>query len=167
MARSEAQCKATVLPGTIQVVASIVTTHIVTNPLTVTMNVRDIRMAFRIAEIALLCKTLVTLALVSLTLVTLALFRLALFGGALLPLSLPLLRSPLLRSSLPSSRRRAVLGNISATDATLFPCCSPPPRCPRSRSCAKPGIERLSDSNARSTIFVFIIASTLIDASRP
>jgi hypothetical protein len=85
------------------------------------MNVRDIRMAFRIAEIALLCKTLVTLALVSLTLVTLALFRLALFGGALLHLSLPLLRSPLLRSSLPSSRRRAVRWNISATDATLIP----------------------------------------------
>lgn len=127
----EAQCKASVFPGSIQVVACIVTTHIVPDPLAVVMNVGHIWMSLLIAKITLASGTLV--GSLPLLLGSLALFRsplllywsLALFGSPLLlHRSLPLLGSPLLRS-LPGSRSRTTRRNISATNPTLIPVVSP------------------------------------------
>jgi hypothetical protein len=87
-------------------ITSIVTTHIVSNPLTVPMDVRSIGMSFKITEIALLCKMLVALTLLSLTLVCLTLLRLVLF-------SLTLVWSALLG--------RTMEWNISTADMILIP----------------------------------------------
>ena len=115
MTGSESQCKASMLPRTIHVIASIVTTHIVTNPLAVIMHVRGLWMSLEIAEIALVASPLFSSPLFSAPL-----FRLALFGGALLHGSLPLLRSPLLGSSLPGRWRRTVGWDISAANPAVL-----------------------------------------------
>jgi len=118
MTGSKAQCKASMLPGTIQVVACIITTHVVPDPLAVTMHVRRFRMALLIAKITLASAALV--GSLPLLLGSLALFR----SPLLLHGSLPLLWSPLLRS-LPSRRCRTTRWNISATDVTLIPMLAP------------------------------------------
>jgi hypothetical protein len=112
MARSEAQGKASMFPGTIHVIASIVTTRIVTDPFAIAVHVRDLWMSLEISKIPLVASPLIAAPLI----------RLALFGGALLLHgSLPLFGSPLLRSSLPGRWRRTVRWDISATNATLVP----------------------------------------------
>jgi hypothetical protein len=102
------------LPGTILVVACIVATHIVPDPLAVTMHVRRFRMALLVAEITLASAALV--GSLPLLLGSLALFR----SPLLLRGSLPLFWSPLLRG-LPGSRSRTTRWNISATNTTLIP----------------------------------------------
>ena len=131
MTGSKAQCKASMLPGTIQVVTCIITTHVVPDPLAVTMHVRRFRMALLIAKITLASAALV--GSLPLLLGSLALFRSPLLLHGSLPLlwsplllrgSLPLLWSPLLRG-LPSRRSRTTRWNISATDVTLIPMLTP------------------------------------------
>jgi hypothetical protein len=120
MTRSEAQCEASMFPRTIDVVACIIATLVVSDPLAVAVHVGHIRMSLLIAKITLASG--------------------ALFGGALLFGSLPLFRSPLLldgslallggpllRSSLPGRWRRTVLWDISAANATLIPAIAPAP----------------------------------------
>ncbi len=131
MTGSEAQCKAPMLPGTIQVVACIVATHIVPDPLAVTMHVRRFRMALLIAKITLASAALVgslPLLLGSLPLLGSPLLlhgSLPLLGSPLLLRgSLPLLGSPLLRG-LPGSRSRTTRWNISAPNMTLIPMLAP------------------------------------------
>ena len=79
MTGSEAQREVSVLPGMIYVIVPIVTSHIVTNPLTVAMHVRGVRMSLEIAEIALISAPLSARALLRLALV-----RGTLFWSALL-----------------------------------------------------------------------------------
>jgi hypothetical protein len=122
MTRSEAQCEASMFPRTINVVTCIIATLVVSDPLAVTMHVRDLWVSLEIAEIALIASPLI---------------RLALFGGTLLDLSLPLFRSPLLLNGglpllgcpllrgLPGRRSRTTRWNISATNVTLVPMIAP------------------------------------------
>ena len=119
------------LPGAFQVVTCIITTHVVPDPLAVTMHVRRFRMALLIAKITLASAALV--GSLPLLLGSLALFRSPLLLHGSLPLlwsplllhgSLPLLWSPLLRG-LPSRRSRTTRWNISATDVTLIPMLAP------------------------------------------
>jgi hypothetical protein len=113
-----------VFEGTIYMVASIVTTPIVTHPLAVAMDVRDLWMPLEIAEIALIAAPLVSAPLLSITLIRLSLVRSTLFwralldGSLLLNGSLPLLGSPLLWSCL-LNRSRSSRRYISATNTTL------------------------------------------------
>ena len=65
-------------------VASIVTTPIVTHPLAVVMDVRDLWMPLEIAEIALIAATLIAAPLLSIALIRLTLVRSTLFWRALL-----------------------------------------------------------------------------------
>jgi hypothetical protein len=123
MTGSEAQGKASVLPGTIHVIASIVTTPIVTNPLAVIMHVWNLWMSLEIAEIALIASPLISPPLPAITLVRLTLVRSTLFWRALLDGSLPLFGSPLLWGCL--HRSRSTRRNISTTHATLVPVVTP------------------------------------------
>jgi hypothetical protein len=107
-------------PRTIHVIATIVTTGIVTNPLAVTMHVRGLWMALEIAEVALVA--LIPLPLIAGPLSARALIRLTLvlstlFWRALLNGGLPLFGSALLRGRLNWSR--STRRDISATDTTL------------------------------------------------
>ncbi len=128
MTGSEAQGKAPVLEGTIHVVACIVATHVVANPLTVGVYMRGVGMSFSVTEIALLRRRLLRSPL----------FWSALFWSALRG-SLPLFRSPLLRSpllrSLPGSRRRTVGWDISATNPAVLAAPAPIPILRNARDC--------------------------------
>ena len=123
MARSEAQCKASVFPRAIHVIASIVTAPIVTHPLAVIMNVWNLWMPLEIAEIALIAAPLVSAPLLSGALIRLTLVGSTLFWRALLDRGLPLFGPPLLWSSL--RRSRSTRRNISAANATLPTLTSP------------------------------------------
>jgi hypothetical protein len=120
MTRSEAQREAPVFPGTVHVIASIITTRVVTNPLAAIMHVRGLGMSLEIAEIALITSPLISAPLSAGALVRLALVRSTLFWRPLLDGRLPLFWSALLRGCL-LSRSWSARRNISATDATLIP----------------------------------------------
>jgi hypothetical protein len=114
--------------GTIHVIASIVTTPIVTNPLAVGMHVRNLWMPLEIAEIALIASPLLSIALIAAPLLSIALIRLTLvrstlFWRALLDRSLPLFGSPLLRRCL--NRSRSTRRNVSTANAALTPLIPP------------------------------------------
>ena len=99
-------------------VASIVTTPIVTHPLAVVMDVRDLWMPLEISEIALIAAPLVSAPLLSIALIRLTLVGSTLLWRALLDGSLPLFGSPLLWGCL-LNRSRSTRWYISATNTTL------------------------------------------------
>ncbi len=133
MTGSEAQRKAPVLEGTINVVACIVATLVVANPLTVGVYMRGVGMSFSVTEIALLRRRLLRSPLFWSALFWSALFWSALFWSALRG-SLPLFRGPLLRG-LPGRRRRTVGWDISAADPAVFAAPAPIPILRNARDC--------------------------------
>ncbi len=159
MARTETQRKASMFPGMVQMVAPLVADHIVAHPLAIVVHVGRIGMSLLVAKIWLAPGALIR--------------SLPLFGWPLLLdgslLGLPLFGSPLRWSRLPCSRSWTAGWNISTADVALIPLVAPAVATasllpPRSRSCATLGIARLTESNARSTMFFFICASIWLDA---